>query len=484
MAQPQTTASAQAQSAVDTSNIWSQILNNATDQQADAFPGGRAAIAQLAAHYAQLRVGGAAAVTYLTAKEQRAADAAKLTPLTELYEAGTVDDLPAPRDYKLKNFSGEPADGGKGSTNMVSHTLAWLITLNEVVIERDLSPVGALKLLLRHTEDGAKIHVTARLKRTQNGTYKDAVVILETEYAALIHPDRARSALPQVHREHGETMGKLGIRIRHLATMATRNEINDTVRERDLESLSVHTLMGTLPPKVKQPLQAVIDARALHGFEPFSFHELVRQAGEKETQLLTDHALYKQRTGRDGHRIFRAAAQDDDSASEDSNDDDDVEGILQVQYNNSRGRRDQDSRDQRRRQDRRPRSSPNNTQGFNGYAPTKSHDTGAKPKPFKVQQVSEDAVSTADAVYAAEPTYDEETGELHGVMMVTNVHPGRYNVQSGECIKCGVTGHRAFGPQAAKCLLRAHPLTEQPCSYCKKGGHRSQHCPRMNVRKN
>ena len=57
------------------------------------------------------------------------------------------------------------------------------------------------------------------------------------------------------------------------------------------------------------------------------------------------------------------------------------------------------------------------------------------------------------------------------------------NVQPGECMRCGLEGHRAFGEGSDQCPLAGKPLTTA-CPACTKGGHFAADCPRKPYSKN
>ena len=57
------------------------------------------------------------------------------------------------------------------------------------------------------------------------------------------------------------------------------------------------------------------------------------------------------------------------------------------------------------------------------------------------------------------------------------------NVQPGECMRCGLEGHRAFGEGSDQCPLAGKPLTTA-CPACTKGGHFAADCPRKLYSKN
>jgi hypothetical protein len=322
--------------------------------------------------------------------------------------------------------------------------------------------------------------------------------------------------------------------------MATRDRPAGDAKDKETNTLCLTHLMSVLPQKVNRALLERLETRRRAGEPDQDFHQTSREAAQIEKSLLTEATLYSQRHGTKpiGPAAVLAVGLESEPEGPPSYDplepydnsaDEYDFGCLQME---SRGRTGQTiphgDRGRGFRGGYHPRIFRGQTRGYNprgGYnsgpqrgggqynggqynsrppPPTTSHAApharrveddpyssynnsynSAESFPqdsFDTSQYDNSHISSTDD---GDFSYDYEKNEAVVMLMKKGVaSPIRLNVSRDDCLKCGLRGHRAFGPDAQKCPLRAYELTEDPCSYCDKGGHLARNCPNKNVRKN
>ena len=375
--------------------------------------------------------------------------ATKLTCMSTIYEETrdhNVTILPVPRTYRLEDFKGDREKCSKEHYACID----WLSRALTIAKKNNLSHDAAVEFIRNHcTQDAGR---TAENAMVDKKTLTQLVIDLEVNYSGLKHPDIALEACKTVGRREGEGMRQFGERVRHMAEMACRNKPNS--RDAATE-LGRDSFMGALKPSLKQELRAKLQTRQRLGEAPPTFYELIAETHTLEETRQANEKVFRNRKEGQSGSIKRVNEEEDTifhSGSEDSDSDQEMNAVVRMVQKLKMQRRD-----------------------------TTGNSSGAGRQ--KRQQARTEASGSALRVEDME--YFDEDGEYATILYAPVAERGGrrvrikdLNVVPGECARCGIAGHRAFGTEAAKCPLRMHILRAEPCGACRKGGHDAAVCPR------
>ena len=376
-------------------------------------------------------------------------NATALTCMTTIYTANpnlhTVTDLPDTREYRLEDFKGDREKCNKDQYAC----LDWLSRALHVCDTKRFTHELAITFIRQHCTMDAGRTVANAVKDRKN--LREIIVDLEVNYSGLQHPDLALETCKAISRKENENLRAFGERVRHQAEMATRNRTNP---ETATGELAKDSFTAALRPSLKQELRAKLETRRRLGEPIPSFMDIVIEAHNIDEARLANDKIYRQRKD-NGHAIRQVAEEDEtDDEPLQSETDEDIDDMIRVinNYKQKKGGRRFGQKDKK-------------------STKTKKPTANAKPyeNTYNVEEVER---------------YDDD-GEWVTLLMVPAAERGGrririkdLNVEQGECARCGLEGHRAFGPDANKCPLRMHILRPEPCGACRKGGHEPAVCPR------
>lgn len=380
--------------------------------------------------------------------------ATTITPMSAIYELtaahnnATSGDLPNMRDYRIEDFKGD-----REKCKDMYYCLDWIQRALNICKRLNKNHVAALGFLRQHCIQDAGRTVANAITDSKDLT--QTVVDLEINYSGLMHPDLAMEACKVMSRKEGEAIRTFGERVRFMAEMATRNRGGDTVEA--AKQLATDNFMAAIRPSIKHDLRARLETRRRMGEARASFNSIVAEAHNLDETRMANDKIYRQRKN-GGSSVRRI---NEDSNSDNSDDEDEDETINYVS-----GKKDPAWRPQRQQDKFLPKPQANKWKTHKNY--------NAQIK--MLEQFEQ---------------FDDD-GQFVNVMMIPAAERGgvRLNVKDlnigpHECARCGLAGHRADGPDRAKCPLRMHIIRTEPCSACNKGGHEPSNCPRtVNLEKN
>lgn len=423
--------------------------------------------------------------------------ASKLTPLTEIFTppAQPVAALPGHKEYKLPDFSGQPPAAEKQTAqNRTDHCLGWLTRYMNLCKLQKFSWEVAFQCLERHCID----HAARVLKQSIRGVnlpesrVEAGVVALEKAFADLKHPDTAMDECRRAVRREGEDLMAMGYRIAHLARMATRDKPTTEQAEKEMDTLANSTFMSMLHPRVQEQLFERITARRKLGQDDPTFQTLLFEANEIEEKRIAAHQVFKTKYHTAAplmpaksplHAINRAEEEEPyhggtDEQTEEPYGDDEDEYVNAVY---------------RRADGERPAYKPYYSRTPQRGAARFGRGGGGRGRDArgrfrKSDQHARRVEYDEEAAYHSgeEDEYDEDPNNQHVLALSrTRITPAMVGVNNDECMRCGLRGHRAFGPDSKACPLRDDYIVQSPCSHCHKGGHLATRCPnRVDVPKN
>jgi hypothetical protein len=423
--------------------------------------------------------------------------ASKLTPLTEIFTppAAPVAALPGHKDYKLPDFNGQPPTSEKQTAqNRTDHCLGWLARYMNLCKLQRFSWEVAFQCLERHCID----HAARVLKQSIRGVHlpelrvEAGIVALEKAFADLKHPDTAMDECRRAVRREGEDLMAMGYRIAHLARMATRDKTTVEQAEKEMDALATATFMSMLHPRVQEQLFERITARRKLGQDDPTFQTLLFEANEIEEKRIAAHQVFKTKYHTAAsllppktplHAINRAE-EEEPSYGGTSEQDEGQYGEDEEQINLV-NRRTEPERPHYRPYYQRTPQGRTPFAGRPGRGGARGRDARGR---FRASDQRVRRVEYEDEGEDDRPAESYDDGSEEGQILAISrerVTPQMVGVNSDECLRCGLRGHRAFGPDAKACPLREEYLVSTPCSSCHRGGHLASRCPnKVEVPKN
>jgi len=412
----------------------------------------------------------------------------RTTPLmTVLPTFGHEHDLPKRRDYHI-NTLGETADPNP------TQCQSWLRRMTEISTRFHLSADTFIELMAENS--AGRVNAIIHDGILERSTAEEVVREIELHFGGLKTPEQARVECTQVLRTPGESLQKLAERISDLAKMACRLDPDRTVAQ---DALAKRTFLDGVSPELRLQLVAREESRVGAGNSPWTFRDIQSEAIKMEDQERTALYLAKTKQGSTGASIrqiwdpvqeekaaYQASvtgssqAQKSATRASDKGADKETELVQRIaQEVENRLRKRPEQKD---KEFRRPEAGPrryNQKRGDGRNAPFKQRifqvtgDDGQSDSEYEFGD---------DEIEAMEEAGIEVVGQCllipAGDQMVLRIRPGDLNVKFDECLRCGKTGHRAFGgSNVEKCPLKNLPITTTPCPACRKGGHMAKNCP-------
>lgn len=383
----------------------------------------------------------------------------KIPLMTKLptFDATTdVDTLPDKRDIRLP----KPFTGGSSVAEAPIECRAHLDAVMDVAKTYKFSELGTKRLLKVNVGKDLALMVGEMMEA--NATLEEIVRKIEVMYGGLKTTEQAQMECHKIFRFPSEPMLNLGRRIKHLAYMATRLKAEPA---KALEELAIETLQAAIAIDTRQQLKALNDKRLTLGQKGMDFETLLCEAKRLEDERRTEYLVAKARHSTRDSTVRAVFNEHGEPISEES--DDAMEGeVLRVFAPKNKG----------------PRY----------YRKDKNKGYYRTPRKFNPQYVRQVGEFDPDEYAYEDDEIDafEDAGiEVAGAILFVpagngngrdfiKVDPKELNVTPDQCLKCGLTGHRAFGKLSANCPLKNQPMVTKPCPLCKRGGHVAATCPK------
>jgi hypothetical protein len=397
-------------------------------------------------------------VTSRRATDVRLTDADTIEPMTARYPSGPVIILPEPRTYtKLPVFTG---DNSKPHEN-VQLCLDWLRRVVAIARQKTLSHATALEFMIEHSSGNAGTII--RGAQDDGKDFYRIVLDLEMNFCLLKHPELALEECRKLRRAHREPLQQFAERIRHLAAMAYRHK---PPNEKDVFSKAAMTesFRNSLPPKIRSILSERITSRIKQGLPALAYSDLVQEAVTIDQEKSAHDTLYESRIAANGNGNVRAIAEEEYDPDEEASISSLRDHLEEAFADDDEDRSESISRILQTRRNNPRRPGP----------PTQQRQPGGFARKPANQKAN---IHQIDSYQIEEDGYCYLAKESNGRFKRTRVSASAVNVTMNECLKCGMSGHYAFGPSAATCPLAKQPLLQTPCASCKKGGHLPAHCP-------
>jgi hypothetical protein len=292
---------------------------------------------------------------------------------------------------------------------------------------------------------------------------------LEMRYGSLTTVADARIRCNNMPRKPDETIPDFADRLRLVARMACRGEMNEPLRRRAMDVLVEGNIRRVLPSSVRNALEERINSRNLMGLPALSAREIEADCLELENRRSARKLELKAAPMAQVKRhnnINRAEAEVDyvgsssESSEEEPAEDDPQEYLInqiaiQKQKYFQRGR---------------PANGPKVLRkAFNDYN-NKFYGQG-KNAPYGARQAAGGEVIHPAPRQQGPPNKMDGPGfkPIYELLALANC-------QRGQCIQCGNDGHIMRNPG---CALKDRPLTDRVCAKCGKGLHSADDCPKV-----
>lgn len=388
-----------------------------------------------------------------------------------------LDDLPDKRNIRLP----KPFTGGSSPSEAPVECRAHLAAIMDIARTNRLSEEGTKKLVKLNVGNDLALMVGEMMEA---GASLEAIIRkIEVMYGGLKTPEQAQMECNRASRYPSETLMALGRRIKHLAYMATRMKPD---KREAAEALGKETFLATISFDLRQKLKSLDDKKLALGQIAMDYETLISEAKRLDDENKTEMLVAKTR-GSVSSTIRVVQNQEEYFEEEPQGE----EGIEEVEYGPDgnilrifrrpgfSGTRPYQSRGGRFQR----RSFPYANRRGGGQLPPFNYP------PKGIRQVSDQ--TEGEYGYEEDELQDLERADVDVVGSCLYIPAGRgngkdyikvdpreLNVTPDQCLKCGLTGHRAFGRQSEKCPLKNQPIVTKPCSLCNKGAHVAAVCPR------
>ena len=369
-----------------------------------------------------------------------------------------VNRLPEPRSYKITFFNGIEKD-------VAIWCKEFLRRVMKTAENQNLDEPTTIDFLLNCCTKNAANEVSELVKYGKS--LEQIVRHLETLYCGLTAPDLAAAECAKVFRKPGEKLHDLSGRIRDLAFMACRLK-PDGLRMQ--EEMHKATFLDAVDRKLRIYLRDKEQHRQEIGNPPLSTSDLVSEGEIYEQEFQTASLLSRAKGSVEGKHYVRHIPEDENSSSG-------TESSEQESEVSSEGvESETDTENIRRLKYKKYKQKKSHK--FSKHSKNKGGRKRFKNKVFQVEDNEGDSDSSTNS--------QEIWNESEQICFIKSPSGNKYqritasdlNVEKNECWRCGLTGHFAFGRDRDKCPLNKQPITNTACSYCKKGGHIPQVCPK------
>lgn len=375
----------------------------------------------------------------------------------------TENDLPDRRNIRLP----KPFEGGAGKTpdDNAVECRAFLAQMVDLSKANKLTELGTKRLIKLNVGKDLALIVGEMMEA--NATLEDIIRKIEVMYGGLKTPEQAQMECHKACRYPEENMMLLGRRIKQLAFMATRLKKKP---EKARDELAKETLLAVISLELRQQLKALDDKKLALGQKKMDYETLVSEAKRLEDIRATELMVVRNRAANRG-AVVRQVYNDPfnyDSKQFEAETQSNVESEAEV-YMAQQDKRNY-KKDKRTFKKRFPFANRRgrNIQGVRMLSDSDEEFGFSEDELTEMDQVGIEVIGEVMLM----PAYN---GNKKGYMKVS---PKDLNVTPKQCLRCGLTGHRAFGASSKDCPLKNQPLVAKPCNLCGTGGHIPAACPK------
>ena len=412
---------------------------------------------------------------------QRLQNAERIRPMTTLPPNAANDDIEDIKTPGLEIF--------KGTSNK-QVCLSWLSRIMSTARQHTLSHGATINLMKAKCADEAFDSIEQDLR--EGNDLETVVISLERKFAGVCLPDEARIKCNSMRRNGDEPISIFGDRLNKMARIATRHVLDDDERRRQEHDLTISNVTRILPAQTKHDLEERIKIRREQGKPELTITKFMAECDAIEQRRQERLSQYREDLRRRKHRSkygVRASFQDsesdlydhyltatvgqgdqgetvdqlelsdsdsDDSDTDDSTesgdldqlDDDEIEVVLNVvKQANKRGHKGNRKFEKVKKAVR--HIAKGRTNSYPPYVPPPG-----PPRPLNKCKVNRDEL------------------------------PKLANVNSDECLKCGLKTNPPHGAKDLRCPLKGQPMVDRACLKCNKGLHAANNCPVLRFAKN
>ena len=420
----------------------------------------------------------------------RLADAERVRPMTDIPvyapEVELNDNIEEIKTPGLEIF--------KGTSNK-QVCLSWLSRIMSTARQHTLTPAATINLMKAKCADEAFDSIEQDLR--EGNDLETVVISLERKFAGVCLPDEARVKCNTMKRNGEELISVYGDRLNKMARIATRHILDNDERRRQQHDLTISNVKRILPAQTKHDLEERVKVRREQAKPELTLTQFMAECDSIEQRRLERLSQYREDLKRRKHRSkfgvravhvdsdpavydhylaaeaeleveetpidsqgFLVSNESDDSDSdsdesavseldeEEELDDDEIEVVLNaVKQANKRGMKGKKKFEKVKKAVR--KIARGRTNNFPPYVPPPG-----PPKPLDQCKVNREEL------------------------------PKLANVNTDECLKCGLKTNPPHKSNDLRCPLKGHRMVDRACLKCKKGLHQANSCPVLKFSKN
>ena len=418
---------------------------------------GKPIVARIAAQQRQLL----AASNASQAREQATRE---LRPITRIpaRDYGNVANTADVKLYNVPTFTGTSSD--------TLDVVRWLSRVLTIAQGKALTFNATINLLIQGSTGSAADYIEQM--REEGKSLAQVIQQLEMRYGDLCTPEEARVKCNNMPRKDKETLSEFIDRLRLMARMACRAEMDDADRRRAIDILVEGNIRRVLPSSVRNALEERVINRSRMGLPAFTAREIEKECLDLERRREERKAgdNYAQK----GIRLARQAmkvSQPNGDSTDDYDSTDEIEPEDNSFYNLAMEVKSQYRKFANRGMQVDPQQVYRKAfQKFNEkFPPPKPQRRGNGPQGAR----QAGAVGNPAGNYSNQGPPDElDTNVRRTVTDLLELA----NCPRGNCIQCGMSGHYMHSD---KCVLKDKFLVDKPCAKCGVGLHSADNCPKV-----
>ena len=396
--------------------------------------------------------------------QSREAATRELRPLTRVPVApwGVAHNIANIRMHNIPTFTGTSADS--------MDVVRWMSRIFSLAQAHTLTYASAIALLIQGSSGGAADYIEQM--REEGKDLFQIVQLLEMRYGDLCTSEEARVKTNTMARKENESLSEFIDRLRAMARMACRMQLDENIRRQETENLVEGNIRRVLPTSVRNALQERMTTRSALGLPAFTAREIEKECLDLEKRR------DERRSQPVGHGAVKARAQihrvevnspvnssDESNSSADEADIEDsgtyhlINEIKQVQRDYAKKNKVVDSQRVYRKAFR----------NYNNKYPVKNH---RGQQPYGARQVGQGLNVQGPSKPNQGPPNTMEGQPRKTIFELLALA----NIQKGSCVQCGQQGHYM---KANECALRDKQLMDRACVKCGQGLHAADDCPRV-----
>ena len=407
------------------------------------------------------------------ASQAREAAIRELQPVTRVPAApyGAIEDVANIRMNNIPVFTGSPSD--------TIEVVQWISRIFNLAQSKNLSYNATINLLIQGSGKGAANYIDEM--KQENKTLSQIVQHLEMRFGSLTTVDDARVKCNNMPRLEAETLSAFIDRLRIMAKMACRQEPNDVLRLRAVDTLVESNIRRVLPTSVRTALEERLMNRSLMGLPSLTAREIEKEcldleSKRKERKVELRNAVQgKGRVHQVHQQVHQAQCEpeDDTSDSDDENpEDEDPQEYLINAINQQQMKFFQRGR---------PVNGPKvmhralkdyNEKFYQGRNQRNRPPMGARQVAGGFNAVPYGAAPAGQVAQPQPGPPNKVDNKFKPIIELLSLA----NCSRGQCIQCGNDGHIM---RNIACVLKDKPLVDRACAKCGKGLHSADDCPRV-----